>query len=170
MPDDLATSEPAWSDPLPEEEEGPVLPRRPVSDTAEMDITPMIDIVFLLLIFFLVCSTTSAQSAVDLPPARHGTGVGERTSTVITIVNREGPGPPRVYLADGPKGDPLPEDENLQRTKIIDAVQKGYDEDGKSTVLVKAEKGVKLGDTWRVYSAVGQVEGIQLHVGVEEVD
>jgi hypothetical protein len=37
-------------------------------------------------------------------------------------------------------------------------------------VLVKAEKGVKHGDAWRVYTAVGQVEDVQLHVAVLEVE
>ena len=35
------------------QDDAPVIPRRPMKDTADMDITPMIDIVFLLLIFFL---------------------------------------------------------------------------------------------------------------------
>ena len=111
---------------LPEEEqEGPVLPRRPVSDTAEMDITPMIDITFLLLIFFLVCSTASVQTAVELPPARHGTGVSDRTSVVLTVADRGGAGPARVYLADGKKGKPLPDDEDLQAAEITQAVEQG---------------------------------------------
>jgi len=148
---------------------GPVLPRRPVEDTAEMDITPMIDITFLLLIFFLVCSTASMQTSVELPPARHGTGVSDRTSIIVTIADRGGPGPPLVYLADGKKGKPLPDDEDLQADEIAQAVEQGYQE-GKSTVLVKAAKGVKHGDVWRVETAAGRVEGIKLHVAVLEVE
>jgi len=162
--------DPAWDDELSaEEEQGPVLPRRPIADTAEMDITPMIDIVFLLLIFFLVCSTTNVQTAVELPPARHGTGVSDRTSTVITVADRGAPGPALVYLADGKKGKPLPDDEDAQEAQISEAVERGMLQ-GKSTVLVKAEKGVKHGDTWRVYTAAGRVEGIKLHVAVLEVE
>ena len=161
----------AWDEPFDEEDAGPVLPRRPVSDTAEMDITPMIDITFLLLIFFLVCSTASVQTAVELPPARHGTGVSDQTSVVITVADRGGPGPALVYLADGRKGKPLAGDEDDQQTQIKEAVERGWSE-GKSTVLVKAEKGVKHGDTWRVYTAAGQaeVEGIRLHVAVLEIE
>ena len=158
-----------WDELLDEEEEGPVLPRRPVTDTAEMDITPMIDITFLLLIFFLVCSTANVQSAVELPPARHGTGVSDRTSVVLTVADRGGPGPALVYLADGKKGNPLPDDEDLRAAEITQAVEQGMQE-GKSTVLVKAEKGVKHGDVWRVETAVGQVEGVRLYVAVLEVE
>ena len=159
----------AWDEPFDEEDGGPVLPRRPVRDTAEMDITPMIDITFLLLIFFLVCSTASVQTAVELPPARHGTGVSDRTSVVITVADRGAPGPALVYLADGRKGRPLAGDEEAQAAEIAQAVEQGLLE-GKSTVLVKAEKSVKHGETWRVYTAAGRVEGIRLHVAVLEIE
>jgi biopolymer transport protein ExbD len=152
-----------------EEDEGPVLPRRPVRDTAEMDITPMIDIVFLLLIFFLVCSTATMQSAVHLPPARHGVGISDRASTIVTVLPRGAPGPPLVYLADGRKGAPLPDDQALQREDIAAAVEQGLAE-GKPNGMVKAAGDVKLGDLWPVYTALGQVEGAKLHVAVEEVE
>ena len=159
----------AWDEPFDEEEAGPVLPRRPVRDTAEMDITPMIDITFLLLIFFLVCSTANVQTAVELPPARHGTGVNDRTSVILTVADRGGAGPALVYLADGKKGKPLPDDEDLQKAEITEAVERGLQQ-GKSTVLIKAERGVKHGDVWRVESAAGRVEGVKLHVAVYEVE
>jgi biopolymer transport protein ExbD len=158
-----------WDEPFDEEDAGAVLPRHPVEDGAEMDITPMIDITFLLLIFFLVSSTTSAQSALELPPARHGSGVSDRTSVIITVADSGGAGPARVYLGDGRQGKALPEDEDLMAEEIAHAVEQGL-ESGKMTVLVKAEKGVKHGDAWRVYTAVGQVEDVQLHVAVLEIE
>ena len=160
-------------DESPEEEEpaGAVLPRRPVTDTAEMDITPMIDIVFLLLIFFLVCSSANMQTAVELPPARHGTGVSERGSVIITVAERGGPGPALVYLGDGKDSENLlPDDEDAQATRIEEYVEEGYQE-GKSAVLVKAEKKVKNGDVWRVETAAARVEEIsRIHIGVLEVE
>ncbi|OHB78713.1 MAG: hypothetical protein A2V98_07195 [Planctomycetes bacterium RBG_16_64_12] len=161
--------EQAWDQPFDEEEAGPVLERRPVLDTTEMDITPMIDITFLLLIFFLVCSTANVQTAVELPPARHGTGVSDRTSVVLTVADRGGPGPALVYLGDGKKGKPLSDDEDAQANEIAHAVEQGL-EKGKPTVLIKAEKGVKHGDVWRVETAAGRVEGAKLHVAVLEVE
>ena len=162
-------SDPTWDEALDEEDLGPVLPRRPVDEGAEMDITPMIDITFRLLIFFLVSSTTAAQNALELPPARHGTGVSARTSVVITVADRGSSGPALVYLGDGKVGKPLPEDEESMAEEVAHAVEQGL-ESGKQTVLVKAEKGVKHGDAWRVYTAVGQVEDVQLHVAVLEIE
>ncbi len=162
--------DPAWDEPLEEEEAGPVLPRRPVQDTAEMDITPMIDITFLLLIFFLVCSTAAVQSGVELPPARHGTGVSDRNAVVLTVQDRGKNAPARVYLSDGiDESHRLPDDEELQAAAITEAVERGLQE-GKATVLVKAEKGVRHGEAWRVYTAAGRAEAGNLHVAVLEVE
>ena len=161
--------EPAWDEPLEEEDAGPVLPRRPVEDTAEMDITPMIDITFLLLIFFLVCSTAAVQSAVDLPPARHGTGVSDRNAVILTVQDQGKTAPVRVYVGDGIRGEHLPDDPDLQADAITEAVEQGLQE-GKTTVLVKAEKGVRHGEMWRVYTAAGRAEAGTLHVAVLEVE
>ncbi len=146
-----------------EEEAGPVLKRRPVRDTAEMDITPMIDITFLLLIFFLVASIPDASSAVQLPPARHGQVVNPRTSVILTVAE-----PAVVYLADGKTGSPLPADPKIQSALVTQAVREGVAE-GKSTVLIKAERGVKHRVVSRVAAAAGQVEGIHLHLAVLEI-
>ena len=48
-----------------------VKPRREMGDD-ELDITPMIDIVFLLLAFFVVVSKMDPKPAVDLPIAKYG--------------------------------------------------------------------------------------------------
>ena len=77
----------------------PAAIRSRAAEDFELDITPMIDITFLLLIFFLVCSTTDQESTIELAKARHGRGVGERDSVIITISD-EGVDSAPVYLAD----------------------------------------------------------------------
>ena len=56
-------------DPFDEDQAGSAIARRHVKDEGDLDITPMIDITFLLLIFFLVASTSEMQDAVKLPEA-----------------------------------------------------------------------------------------------------
>ncbi len=158
-----------WNELSAEEDTGAILPRRPVQDTADLDITPMIDITFLLLIFFLVASIPDARTAVELPPAHYGGSVNRRTSVIITVAERDGPGPPLVYLADGKLGAPLSDDPAMQETEIARAVEEGYAE-GKPSVLVAAERGVKHRDVSRVAAAASQVEGIKLHLAVLEVE
>jgi len=48
-------------------DEGFVL-RRPVTDFGEMDLTPMVDVTFLLLIFFMVTASFSLQKTLAFPP------------------------------------------------------------------------------------------------------
>jgi biopolymer transport protein ExbD len=142
--------------------------RRPRRESPEMDITPLIDMTFLLLIFFLVCSTAAMEGAVELPPAKYGTAVGPANAVVITVADRPGAKLPAVYLADGKKGTPLPDNIEAQEQAIVREVEAGLAR-GKSIVLIKAERTVKEGEVVRIASAASQVPGVQLYVAVMEV-
>jgi len=135
-----------------------------------MDITPMIDITFLLLIFFLVCSTPDQQSAIELPSARHGKGVGEKDSVIITLSD-EGIDSAPVYLADGKiPSARLDDDPDQQRELIRLAIEEGRREEGKENVLIKADRNVASRDVARVIKAVSAVEGTKIHLAVLEAD
>jgi len=152
-----------------QEEEGPVVLRRPMRESGELDITPMIDITFLLLIFFLVASVPDYQKAVRLPGARHGTGVSEQTSVIVSVFRTGGKGPAEVYLGDGRAGERLPNDPKVQDRKITQAVEKGF-YSGKKTVLIKAERDVRHREVSRVAAAAARVEGVSLCLAVMEID
>ncbi len=154
--------------PVDEEESSPFAREREVIDS-EMDITPMIDCVFLLLIFFIVCSTMDQQSPIDLAKARHGKGVSERDSIIISVGSGGVDSAP-VYLADDITGDPVPGDLEQQREAIRAAVEKEKHDEGKENVLIKADRNVAHRDVAHVIKAVSQVEGISLHLAVFEAD
>ena len=80
-------------------DEAPLWRRREL-DASELDITPMIDITFLLLIFFLVAARLDQEAPVDLPPARHGTAVAVKNSVIITLGLGDR-GVATVYTGDG---------------------------------------------------------------------
>ena len=74
-------------------------PRKAIVEE-EMDITPMIDCTFLLLIFFLVASRIDTTAVIDLPPAKHASAVLVEHSVVLTV--KKGPGElAAVYEGDG---------------------------------------------------------------------
>ncbi len=157
---DLAQHEP--------ELEPSLLRRRDRNDDVEMDITPMIDITFLLLIFFIVCSTPDQNTTFELAEARYGKGVSERNSIFITVsAERADPAP--VYLAEGPTGERLPNDPDEQKELIREAVEKGR-RDLKENVLIKADRNVAHRDVARVIKAVSLVEGAKIHLAVLESD
>jgi len=150
------------------EDEAPLIRRRDRGDDVEMDITPMIDITFLLLIFFIVCSTPDQKNSFELAEARHGKGVSERNSIFITI-SAESADPAPVYLADGIGGEPLPTDPEEQKQLIREAVEKGRS-DLKEHVLIKADRNVAHREVSRVIKAISAVEGAKIHLAVLEAD
>ena len=152
-----------------EVEEPPVLARDREEIDAEMDITPMIDCVFLLLIFFIVCSTMEQQSPIDLAEARHGIAVGEREAIIISLTEGGVDAAP-VYLADGPVNDPLPNDDDVIRERVVEYIKEEQAKEAKIDVLIKADKGVAHRDVSRVIKAVSQVEGLNIHLAVAESD
>jgi biopolymer transport protein ExbD len=135
----------------------------------EMDITPMIDMTFLLLIFFLVCSTPDQATSIELAKARYGKGVGERNSVIITISD-EGVDSAPVYLADGMIGDPLPNDPEEQSDMIVAAVETGRRDQNKENVLIKADRNVAHREVARVIKAVSRIEGAKIYLAVLEAD
>lgn len=136
---------------------------------AELDMTPMIDCVFLLLIFFVMGMVPDLEKLVELPPARHGVGADPRESVFITVADRGGPGPARVYLADGKVGLPLPNDPHQQEAAIRQAVLAGRHE-GKTGIILKAERSVRHAEVARIAQAACQVPNMKLYLAVLESD
>ncbi len=147
----------------------PVLFRRFADTSTELDMTPMIDCTFLLLVFFLVGSMPDLQTAVRLPPARYGTAANPRTSVIITVAERGEGQPAAVYLADGKVGTPLPDDPEAQERLVHQAVVSGQQQ-GKNGVLIKAERGVRHSEVSRIATAAGRTEGMRLYLAVMEAD
>jgi len=136
-----------------------------------MDITPMIDITFLLLIFFLVAAKMETQAAVDLPPARYGRPVAGKNAVVL-IVSQQGQ---NVVVTTG-HGEQITGDDLLeQEAKITEYVEAGLGgrkpfESAKDNVLIKAERDIKQREVARVAKAAGKAqEGQLLYIAVLEI-
>jgi biopolymer transport protein ExbD len=147
------------------EDEGNVVTPRPAGMDDELDITPMIDITFLLLIFFLVSSKMTAEQAVDLPKARHG-GVVAGKESVILIMKRGSGDQADVQKADGTA---FSLDVEQQNAEIAEYVQQGIDA-GKKHVIIKAEGSVRHGEVGRVSEAISESleEGEVINIAVME--
>lgn len=116
----------------------------------EMDITPMIDIVFLLLIFFVVASKMDPTQSAAVPRATHGTGVSSNDSAVIFM--KRGGGESAVVLRVDES--PFSADEETQRGEIVDYVTQQLDL-GKQQVMILGEKDVSVGEVARVQRIIG---------------
>lgn len=134
---------------------------------AEFDITAMIDLVFMMNIYFLVTFLTVALGELDLPTANHVSPLDIEEAVVISVLPSAAQDGVAVYLGNGKEGDPILEPA-LQQQQIAEAVEKGKT-DGKKAVLIKAERAIRLREIGRLGSAAGIVE-MPLHIAVLEKD
>ena len=75
--------------------------RKRATVEADLDITPMIDVTFLLLIFFMVTSTMQTPD-LDVPAAKHGVGVDSSGAIILQI--KSGSPSPTIFLDDKTEG------------------------------------------------------------------
>ena len=137
-------------------------------DDVEMDITPMIDVTFLLLIFFIVQSTMQQEQGLSLPEARAGSPISASNSAVLVLTKADGDN-----IAVKPKGgEDFSTDLETQEEEIVEFVRNSIAGTGgtgspKQYVLVKASKGIKHKEVSRVAQAVSRAEIPNLYIAVK---
>jgi biopolymer transport protein ExbD len=131
----------------------------------------MIDITFLLLIFFILASKMDSAADVSLPPARYGAAVVEKSSVVVTLAEDDN-GKALVYCGDGMNASrQVPGDDlEAQEDEVAGYVEEEMAKGGKEYVLIKAAKGIKHREVSRISKAATRSELVQqLFVAVMEV-
>jgi biopolymer transport protein ExbD len=126
-----------------------------------IDMTPMVDVVFQLMTFMLFSSQMSGGELVDVPPARHGVGVEDSSATFLTLLKPRAAGAEVDLLLGHGKGPKVTLDQ------ARDAVAKAARE-GLHRVILQADGDVPHGKVLETAAAVSQVEGVTVHVGVQE--
>lgn len=64
----VSPPQPQWPDEEPEDDDESFSVRKPDTDFEEMDLTPMVDVTFLLLIFFMITASFSIVKVLQFPP------------------------------------------------------------------------------------------------------
>lgn len=144
--------------------------RRAQLDESEMDIAPMIDCTFLLLIFFIVCARIQQNAAVNLPQAHNGVVLAANEAVILTVTSGNAT-TAVVYKGDGAvaaneisNADPVAQEQEISR--YVEAAMLG---EQKTSILVKAERAVKHREVSRVIKAATQGIDIQkVHVAVQQ--
>jgi biopolymer transport protein ExbD len=148
----------------------PLIRSKTLEET-EMDITSMIDLTFLLLIFFLVAGKMDPSGQLQLPPARYGKPVVEKSSIILTLAAGE-EGKAVVYCGNGINDQTRVRSGDLavQEDEVANYVEKEFLAGAKENVLIKAGKGIKQREVWRISKAATRNESVQqLYVAVTEV-
>src|SRR5688572_18818956 len=121
-----------------------LIARKPDQEPPEFDITAMVDLVFMMNIYFLVTFVTVALSGMSLPSADYCNALDADTAVIVRVARSLDGESVTVYLGEGETGEPIDEREEQER-RIQDAVEEGV-ASGKTAVLLKAEKRVRLAD------------------------
>ncbi|MFN0050729.1 MAG: ExbD/TolR family protein [Planctomycetales bacterium] len=138
--------------------EEPLLHRRPLAD-AEMDITPMIDCVFQLLIFFMVASNMQGGKTADIPVARFGVGVDTNQATTITVETGGAGGARSRILLDADR------EADLAQVRQLVSQRK---REGRSQVIIKADRNLPHAAVQEVIRAVMETEGVEFFIAVKD--
>ena len=134
---------------------------------AEFDITAMVDLVFMMNIYFLVLFIGMSASEINLPSAVHCAPLDGDVATAITVTAGPDAQTVNVFIGDKAAGAALTDPEQ-QAEQIASAVERGVAA-GKTDVLIKAERTIRLRELGRLAAAATR-EGVQLHLGVMEKD
>jgi biopolymer transport protein ExbD len=126
-----------------------------------IDMTPMVDVVFQLMTFMLFTVQMSGGEKVDVPPARHGVGVEEPSATFLTLTKPAASGGESRLLLGHGEGPVATLDQ--ARKAAADGAR-----EGRTKVVLQADGDVPYGEVLKVAAAVAQVEGITVHIGVQE--
>lgn len=152
-----------------EEEEDFVMPRKK-RDEEEMDITPMIDITFLLLIFFVVCSKMDPTQMAPIPNADQGLSISAKNSAVIFV---EPGGKDKVIVKDITQRE-FSTDEDTRTGEIIEYVTKELKSTStrfdKKYVMIMSDGEVPVREISKIRRIIGdnfdEIE--RTHIAVKE--
>ncbi len=129
-------------------DEGGFGKKKKKKDEAELDITPMIDVVFLLLIFFMVTSTMQGTPDRDIPPASSGTNATVAGHIELVVKAPASSGSEGEILLDG-------EPASLDQIKADLTQRAALGELLK--IMIYAERDVKSGFIGEVEQVIGEV-------------
>jgi len=120
----------------------------------EFDITPMIDVVLLLLIFFMVSARMAPQNVAKLPKAKNGDMAALHDAVVLVV--RPGADAASVSTLAGRK---FSSDRDDQSSEIAEYVENSFQDIRKKYVLIQGEPRVLTSEMMRIQQAVGSVLG-----------
>ncbi|MEM1227766.1 MAG: biopolymer transporter ExbD [Planctomycetota bacterium] len=120
----------------------------------EMDITPMIDITFLLLIFFVVASKMDPTQTGAIPEATNGMAISAKDSAVIFI---DPAGADKTVLSRR-DGSTFSDDEETQISEIVEYISGELEKEigeNKEQVMLLGDAEVKISQVTRVQKIIG---------------
>jgi biopolymer transport protein ExbD len=110
-------------------------------EEAEIDMTPMLDVTFIMLIFFIVTASFVKESGITVERPGADTGNQQTRAAVLVAVAADG----SVYM----------DNQQLDIRAVRAGVEKLLSENPQGTVVIQADKRAKAGD---VISVMNQIK------------
>jgi biopolymer transport protein ExbD len=133
------------------------LPLKKSHSRVRMDMAPMVDVAFLLLIFFM--STTQfkppEQVSVSLPASRSEIRVPE-TGTILMTVNRDN----EIFISS----EQSAEVERLEKDELFDAIVAWRGRNPGAVVILKGDKDADFGTVSDVMDALARAKTLRFNL------
>jgi len=122
------------------------------NDNVELDITPLIDVVFLLLIFFMISTTFKHQSEIklNLPEATTSVPANDK-GTIKVAIDDKG----RYFVNDIPLV-------NSQAKTIEKAIQEAAGDNKEPMIVIKADKQTRHQSVMAVLDAARRLKYMKI--------
>lgn len=132
-----------------------------VLEESVLDMTPMIDVTFQMLIFFMFTNQLANPNPITVPEAVYGKGVTPDGKQVV-LIDEQG----RYYLGESTKEENIEPSLEITVQKIT---QNASANDGPLDVIITAHRDSKHVGTRRLMERLSGIGNIgQVHLGVEE--
>jgi biopolymer transport protein TolR len=125
---------------------------------ADLDITPMIDVTFLLLIFFMVTSTMQGTPDRDIPVAKSGSARSPSGMLELIVAAPVTEGGTAELILEGKPA-------TMEEAKAQIASEAAT---GDVEIMILAERRVPSGFIGDVEAMLAEVENVTYHFGVQE--
>ena len=139
-------------------------PRRR-KEELDFDITPMIDVVFLLLIFFMVSSTMQQSAPADAPPARNGQSLKADAAIRLALLpERDG-----VSEVELPDGTAVTLEDAAENNLVLEAVEAAREADpSRGEIILLADRDASAGSVRLILKQLADVEGLTFNFEVRD--
>ena len=116
------------------------------TEEADINITPMLDIVFIMLIFFIVTTSFTKETGVAIIKPVAGQAVAIQNGTILIAVR--------------PNGDIWMEKRQVELREVRQVVERARAENPEGSVVIVADKGSRIGTLAQVMDQV-KMAGVQ---------
>ena len=119
-------------------------------EEAEINITPMLDVVFIMLIFFIVTTSFTKETGITIIKPEAAQAVSLQNGTILIGVR--------------PNGDIWMARRQIELREVRQMVERARAENPEGSVVIVADKGSRIGTVTRVMDQVrlAGVEGIAI--------